>query len=254
MSGNGGKENYTLKEYYKNIVSDALDKYKAFIEWDDSDKIEFKQLLDDMNKPFDASAETTKEKGDRLEKLVDFIISKTYFFEVFRNVHTETNEIDEVIRLSDQGKQAIHSLDLNRDLIPIKSDLFLGECKNYKSALGVTYVGKFYSLLTVSGISFGILFTTKGLTGNSEGYEDAYGLTKILRIMETARGKDFYILTFTMEDYQEMLEGTTFFDLVQAKKMEMQLASKYSRFLSKNKHAAEEQIKAIISETTCLQS
>ncbi len=248
MNHNQETHGLDLRSYLDQIVQEPIDKFKGFITWTDKDKEEFRILLDELKKPFDRDTETTKEKGDRLEKLVEFIIQKTYFFEIYKNVHTETNEIDEVITLSDRGKQAIQSFNLSRDLIPIKQDLFLGECKNYKSNLGVTYVGKFYSLLSVTGIPFGIVFTQKGLTGDSEGYKDAYGLTKVLRMVESSKGKDFFIITFTMEDYERMLEGTTFFDLVKAKKMEMQLASDYTTFLADNKHEAEEQVKTILSE------
>lgn len=237
---------FDLRSYLDKIVQDPLAKFNGFITWTENDKNEFRLLLNELKKPFDSNMETTKEKGDRLENLVEFIIRKTYFFEIYKNVHTETNEIDEVIVLSDRGKQAIQSLNLARNLIPISQDLFLGECKNYKSNLGVTYVGKFYSLLSVTGIPFGVIFTQKGLTGDSEGYKDAYGLTKVLRMVETSKGNDFFILTFTMEDYEKMLDGTTFFDIVRAKKMEMQLASDYTRFLTDNKHEAEEQIKTIL--------
>ena len=248
MSNNQETHGLDLRTYLDQIVQEPIDKFKGFITWTNKDKAEFRILLDELKKPFDRDKETTKEKGDRLEKLVEFIIQKTYFFEIYKNVHTETNEIDEVITLSDRGKQAIQSFNLSRDLIPIKQDLFLGECKNYKSNLGVTYVGKFYSLLSVTGIPFGIVFTQKGLTGDSEGYKDAYGLTKVLRMVELSKGKDFFIITFTMEDYESMLEGTTFFDLVKAKKMEMQFASDYTKFLADNKHGAEEQVKTILSE------
>lgn len=237
-----------LRSFLDQIVQEPLDKFEAFITWTENDKTEFQVLLDDLKKLYDNNSETTKEKGDRLERLVEFIIRKTYFFEIYKNVHTETNEIDEVIVMSDRGKQAIHSLNLSRDLIPIDQDLFLGECKNYKSNLGVTYVGKFYSLLSATSVPFGIIFTQKGLTGKSDGYKDAYGLTKILRMMETSKGNDFYILTFTMDDYEKMLDGTTFFELVKAKKMEMQLASDYKKFLVNNKHKAEEQIQTILKE------
>ena len=248
MSNNQETHGLDLRSYLDQIVQEPIDKFKGFITWTNKDRADFRILLNELKKPFDRDKETTKEKGDRLEKLVEFIIQKTYFFEIYKNVHTETNEIDEVITLSDRGKQAIQSFNLSRDLIPIKQDLFLGECKNYKSNLGVTYVGKFYSLLSVTGISFGIVFTQKGLTGDSEGYKDAYGLTKVLRMVESSRGKDFFIITFTMEDYERMLEGTTFFDLVKAKKMEMQFASDYTKFLADNKHEAEEQVKTILSE------
>lgn len=237
---------FDLRSYLDQIVQNPLDKFEKFIQWGEADKKEFRALLDELKKPFDKNKETTKGKGDRLENLVEFIIRKTYFFEIYKNVHTETNEIDEVIVLSDRGKQAIQSFNLARDLIPISQDLFLGECKNYESNLGVTYVGKFYSLLSATGISFGLIFTQKGLTGDAEGYKDAYGLTKVLRMVETSKGKDFFILTFTIEDYEKMLDGITFFDIVKAKKMEVQLASDYTTFLKDNKHEAEEQIKKIL--------
>lgn len=101
---------FDLRSYLDQIVQDPLEKFKGFITWTGKDKEEFRALLDELKKPFDIKQETTKEKGDRLEKLVEFIIRKTYFFEIYKNVHTETNEIDEVIVLSDRGKQAIQSL------------------------------------------------------------------------------------------------------------------------------------------------
>lgn len=179
--------NLTLREYLEQIVQDDLDKFEGFIKWTADDKKAFAKLLEDLKRPYDKNVETTKSKGDKLELLVEFIIRKSYFFEIFKNVRTETNEIDEVIILSDRGKQAIQKLNLSRELIPITEDMFLGECKNYDSNLGVTYVGKFYSLMTVTGIHFGIIFTQKGLTGESEGYKDAYGLTKVLRMVEKAK-------------------------------------------------------------------
>ena len=240
-------DNYNLKDYYKNVIKDDLLKYKTLIEWTEDEKEEFKQLLCNLKKPFDNRVETTKDKGDRLENLVSFIIEKSYFFKVYRNVHTETNEIDEVIVFTDEGKQAISRLGFSRDLVPIESDIFLGECKNYKSSLGVTYVGKFYSLLTATSNSFGIIFTQNGLTGDSAGYKDAYGLTKVIRMIEANKNqKDFYIITFTLEDYEELLKGHTFFELVDAKKKELQMAADYHTFLNDNKHENEEAIKKII--------
>ncbi len=114
--------NYSLKKYMEEIVQNDLDKFDAFIRWGDSEREEFKVLL---------------------ENLVEFIIKKSYFFEIYKNVHTETNEIDEVIILSDRGKQAIKRFHLSRKLIPIEDDMFLGECKNYDTSLGVTYVANF---------------------------------------------------------------------------------------------------------------
>lgn len=243
------KESLNIKDYLDKIVQDPLKVFREFVLWKDKDKEEFKQLLGALRSPYDKNVETTKGKGDRLERLVEFIIKKSYFFEIYKNVHTETNEIDEVIVFSDRGRQALKSFGISRELIPIKEDLFLGECKNYAVDLGVTYVGKFYSLMTVSNVSMGIIFTQKGLTGRPEGFKDAYGLTKVLRMVENSKNKDndFYILTFSDEDYNKLLEGITFFELVKAKKLELQLASNYETFISDNKHEAEEEIKMITS-------
>lgn len=249
---NEKKVNLNLREYLDQIIQNDLEKFDVFIRWTDDDKEEFKVLLEDLKSSYDKNAETTKSKGDKLERLVEFIIRKSYFFEIFKNVRTETNEIDEVIVFSDRGKQAIKRFNLSRELIPIDEDIFIGECKNFDSNLGVTYVGKFYSLMVVTGISFGIVFTQKGLTGAPEGYKDAYGLTKVLRMVEKSKneGKDFYILTFTLEDYEKLLQGQTFFELIKAKKLEMQTASDYNNFISDNKHSAEDEIKKIIGERT----
>lgn len=240
-------ENYNLKQYFYNVVSEPLDKFNMFTTWSKEETEEFRALLDELKRPYDKDTETTKEKGDRLERLVEFIIKKSYFFEIYKNVHTETNEIDEVIVLSDRGKQTLESFGIARTLIPIDTDIFLGECKNYASNLGVTYVGKFYSLLSVTDVPFGIIFTQNGLTGDAEGYKDAYGLTKVLRMVEKyEHGREMYILTFTLDDYEELLSGRTFFELIKAKKIELQMASDYHNFIIDNQHESAEEIKSII--------
>lgn len=243
------KDDLNLKEFLKRGVEDDLDKFKILTEWTESEKIQFSKLLEELKKPFDKNQTTTKEKGNRLENLVSFIINNSYFFKVFKNVHTATNEIDEVVVFTDEGKQALQKFNLCRDLIPIDSEIFLGECKNYASPLGVTYVGKFYSLMTATGNSFGIIFTQKGLTGSEIEYKDAYGLTKVIRIIEQAKNNcDFYILTFTLEDYEELLNGKTFFEIIKAKKTALQISSDYHTFLKDNVHESEPQVKQIIHE------
>ena len=96
MSNNQETYGLDLRSYLDQIVQEPIDKFKGFITWTDKDKEKFRNLLNELKNPFDRDKETTKEKGDRLEKLVEFIIQKTYFFEIYKNVHTETNEIDEV--------------------------------------------------------------------------------------------------------------------------------------------------------------
>lgn len=248
-------ENYDLKQYLQEIVNDKVKIFDELIRWGEQDKEQFAQLLAELEKHFDKEKETPKDKGDRLEKLVEFIIEKSFFYNIYKNVHTETNEIDEIIVLSEQGKQAIETFGLSKDLLPTEYELFLGECKNYKTSLGVTYVGKFYSLLVATDISFGLVFTQNGLSGNTEGFQDAYGLTKVLRLVEKyEHNRELCILTFTNEDYHLLLEGRTFFELVKAKKLELQLASNYQNFLSDNEHESVEEISKVIQGAVALRN
>ena len=89
------KENYNIKQYLQEIVQNSVDIFHELTSWSDADRQEYSLLLTELKKPFDKEIETTKAKGDRLENLVSFIIKKSYFFEIYRNVHTGTNEIDE---------------------------------------------------------------------------------------------------------------------------------------------------------------
>lgn len=242
-------ENYSLKQYMQEIINEKIKIFDDLIRWGEQDKEQFAQLLSELEKPFDKSKETTKDKGDRLEKLVEFIIKKSFFYDIYKNIHTETNEIDEIIVLSEQGKQALETFGLSKDLLPTEHEIFLGECKNYKTSLGVTYVGKFYSLLVATDIPFGLVFTQNGLSGDAEGFKDAYGLTKVLRIVEKyEHNRELSILTFTNEDYHLLLEGRTFFELIKAKKLELQLASNYQNFIRDNMHESVEEINKSIQE------
>lgn len=241
------KENYNVKQYLHEIVQNSLDIFHELTTWSDEDRHDFSVLLENLKKPFDKNIITTKDKGDRLEDLVSFLIRKSYFFEVYRNVHTGTNEIDEVIILSEKGKQALHEFNISRNMLEIDQDIALGECKNYDSALNVTYVGKFYSLLVSTNVSFGIIFTQKGLTGNENEFHDAYGLTKVLRIIEKYQnGRDLAILTFTLEDYERIAHGESFFNLIKAKKLALHLSSEYDSFLKDYTHDNVDSIKQII--------
>ena len=241
------KDNYNIKQYLQQIVQNSLDIFNELTSWSDRDKQEYSLLLEELKKPFDKNVETTKSKGDRLENLVSFIIKKSYFFDLYRNVHTGTNEIDEVITLSPAGKQALTTYNISRELLEIDSDISIGECKNYNSTLNVTYVGKFYSLLVSTDVSFGIIFTQEGLTGNENEYHDAYGLVKVLRIIEKYQNsRDLTIIAFTLDDYEKIKDGVSFFDLIKSKKIALQLSSNYDTFLQEYHHDGIDSVKEVI--------
>ena len=73
------KEDYNIKQYLQEIVQKPLDIFYELTSWSDKDKQDFSILLKNLKRPFDKSIETTKEKGDRLENLVSFLIQKSYF-------------------------------------------------------------------------------------------------------------------------------------------------------------------------------
>lgn len=238
------------KEFLDQIIQNDLAVFSELTKWTPEDIDAYSKLLDNLKKPYDRTKETPTEKGNRLEDLVNFIIKKTYFFDVTPNVHTGTNEADQIIYLSEKGKQALHKFQLNRELLVIKEDMIIGECKNYDTNLKVTYVGKFYSLLVACDVNFGIIFTVKGLTGAENEYREAYGLTKVLRLIEKYKNdREFYIINFKLEDYELMKDGNAkFLDIVSDKMKALQTASNYSEYLKDNSHEKEEEIKSKINE------
>ena len=105
---------------------------------------EFQQynvLLDEFIK-VNSSNSSSKEKGEVLEQLVKCLIDNTHLYDSYRNIHTSTNEIDIFFKLNNAGKHLI-----SKGILHDLPFLLLGECKDYKGTIGVTYVGKFFSLL-----------------------------------------------------------------------------------------------------------
>ncbi|MBR9649462.1 hypothetical protein JET15_14980, partial [Clostridium tyrobutyricum] len=150
----------------------VLNKY---IEWTNGDYKQYEELLYNLKQiRKNMNKKTKKDKrnssklglGKSLENIVNFIFEKSYFYKVYPNKRTATNEIDQFIVLSDKGKQAIEEYKFSKKLFGITDEYLLCECKNYKGKVGGTWVGKFYTLMNVSGnCSLGIIFSYDGLTG-----------------------------------------------------------------------------------------
>lgn len=243
-------ENFNLKKYLKDIVKSQVDMFHTLTEWKDGDYERFGELLQELEKPFDKKEESTKSKGDRLENLVEFIIKKTYFFNVYRNIHTGTNEVDDIIVLSEEGKQALYLLGISKDLLEVEGDIFIGECKNYENELGVTYIGKFYSLMITTGTTFGIIFTKNGVTGKPAEYHDSHGLMKVIHLIEKYQSnRKFYMLEFSLEDYKKIYRREAdFFSLLKAKKLSIDMSCEYDKIIDQNRHEKEKDIKKAINE------
>ena len=160
-----------------NNISDKL-RYEKICEISEAQKNTYKKLLEKFKQLHDISPTDNAPKnlhnlkGEALENLVSYLLTISgNIFNVDRNLRTSTNEIDQIVTLTPQGKVL-----LTYHLIDPKLDTFLGECKNYDKAVSVTYIGKFCSLLLTNNIKIGILFSYYGTSGT--GWSNGAGLNK----------------------------------------------------------------------------
>lgn len=194
-------------------VSDLLEyqiiKDRSYLNMTNEMRTKFASCLDQLTGTFPC----TKSKGDILEDLASCLMySGPNLLSVYRNCRTSTNEIDLLLRMTPKGNSILPKQYgfLNAQ------DSFLCECKNYTEKLGVTYIGKFYSLLKLSGCKIGILFTVKGLSGRSK-WLDGVGLVKKIALKD-----NIYILTFSTSDYMMIKTGQKlFWDLLEEKYMSL---------------------------------
>lgn len=154
---------------------------------------------------------TTKEKGDALENLIEKIFKTHSVYKVKRNLKTTTNEIDLFLELDFFGNQVNKSIE--KECLP---DEVLVECKNYSTKLEVSWIGKFASLLRVSSLKDGFFVTKKGITGRHS-WDASEGLIRKLALKDGNR-----ILHFLLEDFIH-LQGKTIFDVIKLKKQSLDL-------------------------------
>jgi hypothetical protein len=164
---------------------------------------------------------TEKEKGDALETLTRETLKMLRFFDAMPNIHTSTNEIDFLCKLSSSGTIA-----KAKGYFTFEND-FLIECKNYARPVDVTYVGKFAALLINQNKSFGILVSKKGITGSN--WSDAYGWTKKLFLK-----CNVLIISFTMNDFRELINNKSFFEIIEQKKMDIINDTNINEYLKKH--------------------
>lgn len=209
--------------------------FYKYIAWTDEDYQQYNKLLDELIKlkkqrvPIKSKKDRGTEKeatkksiGDALEAVVDFIFEKSFFYKVYENKRTSTHEIDQFVVLSDRGRQALEDTKFTRDLLITTQDYFLCECKNYKTPVSATWVGKFNTLLEISGkCSVGLFFSCEGLTGKENTWYDAHGLAKTIYRLSDDEEKRF-ILDITIKDL-ELLRSTdnNIFKIIKTKKESM---------------------------------
>ncbi len=224
MSNQKSDKGYTIEEIFKiidnmpnnmtcfeklgRLAERHKKKYQEAFEY--FEDINSRNMLNGHNKDDD-----NRIKGKSLEDLVDILFAATGgYYEIYRNVRNGTNEVDLFLRLSDKGQR--FSQILNQ-----KYNNLLCECKNYKSTIDVTYVGKFCSLMQTTNNKIGIMFSYHGFTGKSWGA--AKGLTKKIYLLRERSEDKQYILEFKKKDFKDILEGKSIFEILDDKCMELQM-------------------------------
>lgn len=203
----------------------------------DEQKKEYKNLFDTFVNTNSSSDFGTKEKGDSLEELVTFLIaSMDKLFTVEQNIKTSTNEIDQVVSLTTTGKMLAEKGVLNKNY-----KFFLCECKNYNKSVGVTFVGKFCSLLLTCQTKLGILFSYRGVTGKN--WNAANGLIKKFYLSKEKLEEKYCVVDFNVDDFEAIYNGENFLDIVENKIKALQIDTDYSKLLTK--HEAEGRLKKI---------
>ncbi len=206
-------------------------RYEKICEMSPKKKQEYANLLNYFEETHQNKNTSKADKGKSLEDIVTFLLQNTGdLFRVDRNLRTSTNEIDQLLTLSPKGK-----ILCQYGLIDRKLEHFLSECKNYNTRVGVTYVGKFCSLLITSQTLLGILFSYHGITGS--GWNDGAGLIKKFYLHKEQQNERYCILDFNIKDFKKIAKGENILQLMSEKLLSLQLDTDYSTYLSK--HPAE---------------
>lgn len=185
----------------KNLLKNDLATLHAYFEFSQQKINHFINLIDIINSD---SSKTTKSKGDLLEELVCELFNSNEIFEIKRNIRTSTNEIDLVISLTILGKY-LRSLNIIPNWIP---DSFLIECKNYSKKIGVTYIGKFYSVIKLSNHNLGLFISTNGITGynnNKLTWSNGAGLIKKITLKHSESANPIYIIPLDLKQIADSM-------------------------------------------------
>ncbi|MGL5711927.1 MAG: hypothetical protein ACRCX2_02835 [Paraclostridium sp.] len=198
-------------KYASNFSKENLENYKVL-----------------LNKFKDSVELKKNSKGKLLEELVSFIFTNIDLFEIHENIHTSTNEIDQLIILSDLGK-----LFKSDGQIDIKSEYMLCECKNYSKKVGVTWVGKFCNLLEEQPARIGVIFSYHGFAGVGK-WDSAKGLCKKFYYRKENYNEKMYVIDFNISDFDKLAEGVSFLDILSSKVEALETDTKYEHFISKH--------------------
>lgn len=172
---------------------------------------------------------TRGQKGKKLEELTSLLFEKSVenLFDVYRNCRTSTNEIDLLIRWTENAR-----LSGINNAFPCFGESFLSECKNYEGPVSVTYVGKFFSLMDATNTNFGIMVSWDGVSGRTK-WSDSKGLIKKIALHESK-----YIIVLDKADIKQICDKKkNLFSLIYDKYTALRAEIDYDTYIVK--HEAE---------------
>lgn len=216
----------SAKEYYLKCLQEKEKVFKEITRLSAEEKDAYMEMLShlkEVNK--NRKSYSNKIIGKALEDIVSFILKKSSVFEVKENIHTSSNEVDQLVLLNSTGKAF-----RNDGYLDVRGDYFLSECKNYEQKIGVTWPGKFYSLLNVQACKLGVLFSYKGLTGT--GWNAATGLIKKLFLTKEKAEDRIYIIEFNVNDFEKIANGVSFLEILDAKMNELKTDTNFSHYIT----------------------
>lgn len=173
---------------------------------------------------------TRVQKGQKLEELTLILFEKSVksLFDVYRNCRTSTNEIDLLIRWTENAR-----LSGINNAFPCFGESFLVECKNYAGPVNVTFVGKFCSLMSVTNTNFGIMVSWDGISGRTK-WNDSKGLIKKIALHENK-----YIIVIDKNELKQICDRKkNLFSLLYDKYMALKVEIDYKIYIEK--HEAED--------------
>lgn len=204
--------------------------YEKICELSNEQIVEYKRLLKNFESVngTDTANVTAKDKGKALENLAKYLLEISGgIFDVFENLRTTTNELDQFCRLKPAGKYL-----LANQIIDSRFSKIIGECKNYATTVNVTYTGKFCSLLLSNQVRIGILFSYKGVTGHD--WTESCGLIRKFYLHKENEAERFCIIDFNIEDFRSIIRGENLLQIIENRINALQLDTGYDRFLVKH--------------------
>ena len=186
-----------------------------------------KQNILECFKKTNSSNSSTYEKGKSLEELATYTIKTSHIFEIYINIRTASNELDQLVKINDCNRLLIGLKVIDERLVN-----FIGECKNYQNKIPVTYVGKVCSLLTTTQNKICILFSYNGVTGKN--WTDSTGLIKKFYLSKEKLNERFCIIDFNVNDFEEIANGNNFLQIIENKIMALKNDTDYLKLVTEH--------------------